>query len=194
MIREKVKQYLSARRADRYEKELADKEAAYANWYRCHKRVLKQQMEEKDHTEGEKLSMEVVRYSHLRSFVLSGEKKPDIIIACDDDGNLSGRARTLISDFFAENPRINLVYGDEDRIDENGYARMYVFKGCRGFIRTIPLMMFDEHRVEDLDTDLEDHVADEWRYLCMSRPVTPLREVPKRQIISDPLNMFTKDY
>ena len=120
MIREKVKQYLSARRADRYEKELADKEAAYANWYRVHKRVLKQQLEEKDHTEGEKLSMEVVRYSHLRSFVLSGEKKPDIIIACDDDGNLSGRARMLISDFFAENPRINLVYGDEDRIDENG--------------------------------------------------------------------------
>ena len=75
MIREKVKQYLSARRADRYEKELADKEAAYANWYRVHKRVLKQQLEEKDHTEGEKLSMEVVRYSHLRSFVLSGEKK-----------------------------------------------------------------------------------------------------------------------
>ncbi|MBP3217329.1 MAG: glycosyltransferase [Lachnospiraceae bacterium] len=120
MIREKIKQVLCARRTDRYEKELADKEASYANWYRTHKRVLKQQLEEKDHTAGEKLTMEVVRYSHLRSYILSGEKKPDIIIACDDDGNLSGKARTLISDFFAENPRINLVYGDEDRIDENG--------------------------------------------------------------------------
>ena len=77
------------------------------------------------------------------------------------------------------------------QFDENGYARMYVFNTCAAFIRTIPLMMFDEHRVEDLDTDLEDHVADEWRYLCMSRPVTPLREVPKRQIISDPLNQFS---
>ena len=78
------------------------------------------------------------------------------------------------------------------QFDENGYPRMYVFNTCTAFIRTIPLMMFDEHKVEDLDTDLEDHVADEWRYLCMSRPVTPLREVPKKQILSDPLDMFNR--
>lgn len=32
--------------------------------------------------------------------------------------------------------------------------------------------------------------ADETRYLCMSRPVKPIREVPKRVILSDPLDMF----
>ena len=58
--------------------------------------------------------------------------------------------------------------------DENGYPRMYVFKNCKAFIRTIPLMMYSETNPEDLDTKLEDHVADEWRYFCMTRPVRPL--------------------
>ena len=34
---------------------------------------------------------------------------------------------------------------------------MYIFKNCKAFIRTIPLLMYDEHKVEDLDTDGEDH-------------------------------------
>ena len=79
------------------------------------------------------------------------------------------------------------------QFDEYGYARMYVFDNCKGFIRTIPLMMFDTHKVEDLDTDLEDHIADETRYMCMDRPVKPIRAVPKRVILSDPLNMFTNN-
>ena len=69
---------------------------------------------------------------------------------------------------------------------------MYVFKNCAGFIRTIPLMMYDKTSPEDLDTSLEDHIADEWRYMCMTRPVKPIREAPKRVILSDPLNMLTK--
>ena len=78
------------------------------------------------------------------------------------------------------------------QFDSNGYARMYVFENCKGFIRTIPLMMYDEHKVEDLDTSMEDHIADEWRYMCMSRPIEPIREVEQKTILSDPLNMFTK--
>ena len=78
------------------------------------------------------------------------------------------------------------------QFDSEGYARMYVFDNCKAFIRTIPLLLYDEHKVEDLDTDGEDHIADETRYMCMSRPVKPIREIPKRQIVNDPLNMFTK--
>ena len=78
------------------------------------------------------------------------------------------------------------------QFDENGYARMYVFENCKGFIRTIPLLMYDEHKVEDIDTALEDHIADEWRYMCMARPIEPIREVEQKTILSDPLNMFTK--
>lgn len=41
--------------------------------------------------------------------------------------------------------------------DEQGFPMMYVFKNCKAFIRTMPLLMYDEHKPEDLDTDGEDH-------------------------------------
>ena len=77
------------------------------------------------------------------------------------------------------------------QFDENGYARCYIFSNCKQFIRTIPLMMYDEHKVEDLDTELEDHIADEWRYMCMSRPIKPMKPIEKKTILSDPLNQFS---
>jgi len=47
---------------------------------------------------------------------------------------------------------------------------LYMFDACREAIRTIPALQHDEARPEDLDTGAEDHVADEIRYACMSRP------------------------
>jgi len=94
---------------------------------------------------------------------------------------------------------IYFVPGDNNRIpgwmqvhyrmqfDENGYARLYVFEGCAGFIRTMPLMMYSRQRVEDLDTGLEDHIADETRYMCMTRPVGPVKAAPKKPAVIDPL-------
>ena len=76
------------------------------------------------------------------------------------------------------------------QFDENGYSRFYVFNTCKHFIRTIPLMLYSETHPEDLDTTLEDHIADEWRYMCMSRPVEPLRVVEPKVILSDPLNQY----
>lgn len=76
------------------------------------------------------------------------------------------------------------------QFDDKGYPRMYVFSNCKGFLRTIPLMMYDQHKVEDLDTKLEDHIADEWRYFCMSRPVRPIVPVEHKTILSDPLDQF----
>ena len=55
--------------------------------------------------------------------------------------------------------------------DANGYPLMYVFENCEAFRRTIPLLCFSKTNPEDLDTDGEDHVADEVRYLCMSTQV-----------------------
>ena len=60
------------------------------------------------------------------------------------------------------------------QFDAEGYPRMYVFETCRAFLRTVPLLRYSESLPEDLDTEQEDHVADEWRYLCMSRPVAPI--------------------
>lgn len=52
---------------------------------------------------------------------------------------------------------------------------LYVFSTCRDFIRTVPMLQHDQSRTEDLDTDAEDHAADEARYACMSRPWVPER-------------------
>ena len=78
------------------------------------------------------------------------------------------------------------------QFDEDGYPRMYVFNTCRAFIRTIPMLIYDEHRAEDLDTKMEDHVADEWRYFCMSRPIKPIRAVKEQRILFDPLDMMKR--
>jgi hypothetical protein len=47
---------------------------------------------------------------------------------------------------------------------------VYVCETCEDSIRTIPTLQHDEDKPEDLDTEAEDHVADDWRYGVMSRP------------------------
>lgn len=54
------------------------------------------------------------------------------------------------------------------------------FDTCVHSIRTIPILTHDEHKVEDLDSDLEDHNADEERYFCMSRPWKPIHVKPDK--------------
>lgn len=73
------------------------------------------------------------------------------------------------------------------QFDENGYARCYIFDTCKGFIRTVPSLAFDPNKPEDLDSSMEDHIADEWRYLCMARPVKPLVIAPQTPAQIDPL-------
>ena len=73
--------------------------------------------------------------------------------------------------------------------DEEGYPMMYVFTNCRAFLRTIPLLLFSDTEVEDLDTRQEDHAADECRYFCMSRPIVPRHKATEKKIADDPLNM-----
>ena len=74
--------------------------------------------------------------------------------------------------------------------DENGFPQMYVFSNCKAFIRTIPLLQYDDHKPEDLDTDGEDHVADEVRYFCMSRPIKPVHAQIADTYQSTPMAMF----
>ena len=71
--------------------------------------------------------------------------------------------------------------------DENGYPMFYVFNTCKHFIRTIPLLLYDEHKVEDVDTDGEDHIADMWRYILMSRPIQPRAKATKDPYEDSPL-------
>jgi phage terminase large subunit len=47
---------------------------------------------------------------------------------------------------------------------------MHVFTPCQNLIRTLPEAIFDDIKVEDLDTDGEDHALDATRYLAMVAP------------------------
>lgn len=116
-------------------------------------------------------------------------------------------------DSIAEMSMKNFVYwekGNNDRLngwmqmhyrlafDEKGVPMIYVFNTCKGFIRTIPTLIYDEHKPEDLDTSLEDHIADETRYFCMMRPIKPRLPKNKKIIADDPLNLandgFQRNY
>lgn len=79
------------------------------------------------------------------------------------------------------------------KFDEHGMAMLYIFENCKDTIRTIPLMMYDEHKPEDLDTDGEDHICDSLRYFCMSRPVKPRKIEIKEKPLYDPLNQYTEN-
>ncbi len=100
--------------------------------------------------------------------------------------------------------RVYFEKGNNDRIpgwmqchyrlafDANGYPMMYVFNTCRAFIRTVPLLRYDDHVPEDLDSTLEDHAADEWRYFCMLNPIKPRAQCETPIIMSDQLNQFSR--
>ena len=59
------------------------------------------------------------------------------------------------------------------KFDEEGRPMLYVFENCRDFRRTIPALVYDARRPEDIDTAGEDHIYDETRYFLMSRPIAP---------------------
>lgn len=78
------------------------------------------------------------------------------------------------------------------QFSEQGIPRFYVFNTCREFIRTITTLQHDERNVEDLQSDGEDHIADQWRYVCMQNIIRPIIEEPEYQPEwgADPLGMF----
>ena len=74
--------------------------------------------------------------------------------------------------------------------DAEGYPGMYVFDTCRGFLRTVPALLYSDTDAEDVDTRQEDHIADETRYFCMSRPMAPPRTEAAVRPQDDPLDML----
>ncbi len=69
--------------------------------------------------------------------------------------------------------------------DEDGKPMMVLFETCVDSIRTLPALQHDELRPEDVDTDSEDHAADEIRYACMSRPYTRPSKKPAAKSRAD---------
>ena len=72
--------------------------------------------------------------------------------------------------------------------DKEGYAMFYVFNTCKHFIRTIPNLVYDDVKVEDINTAQEDHIYDECRYVFMEHPINPRRSVLQAPSLEDPLD------
>ena len=99
-----------------------------------------------------------------------------------------------------ERERIFFEKGDNTRLagkmqmhnrlafDENGIPMLYVFCNCKHFIRTFPELIYSQTDVEDIDTDGEDHIYDEVRYVAMAHPINPPKK-PFKTKGYDPLSL-----
>lgn len=70
--------------------------------------------------------------------------------------------------------------------DNDGRPMIACFNTCVDSIRTIPALQHDANRPEDVDTAMEDHAGDDWRYECNSRPwLKPRREDDEKKKSND---------
>ncbi len=132
-----------------------------------------------------------------------------------EDPNLKGRRISRVGDpaiwgsdgtesigALMERERVYFERGDHARIDgkmqvhhrlafdEAGVPMLYVFSTCKHFIRTLPALVYDEKDVEDIDTDGEDHIYDELRYVCMRNPIAPPQRKTPVKVGYDPLDLW----
>jgi len=72
------------------------------------------------------------------------------------------------------------------RFDSEGYPMLYLFRTCTDWIRTVPSLPYSATKVEDVNTDAEDHAYDETRYFLMSRPIGQRVKPRREQKLHDP--------
>ena len=91
-LKETVKQLWIKKMEKEYERLLSGKKVSYDTW-------IRQREVSAPETDGE-----VVEYTLL----------------LQKDGTLSGQAHALITKYFRENPQVQILYGDEDFMTEDG--------------------------------------------------------------------------
>ena len=120
---------------------------------------------------------------------LSGRERIEYTVASPDmwhkrgtaiskDGTTKGES---IADIFLDNG-VWLERADNDRllgwtrmreymkIQPDGQPLWLIFNTCTNLIRTLPQLIHDDKRVEDVADGIEDHAAESCRYALMSRP------------------------
>lgn len=74
--------------------------------------------------------------------------------------------------------------------DKDGLPMFQVFNTCKHFIRTLPTLVYDDRHVEDINTEQEDHIYDECRYVLMENPLQPRANVLQEPVKYDPLDLW----
>jgi hypothetical protein len=109
-----------------------------------------------------------------------------------EDGGPSIASRMGVYFRAADNKRVATAgaMGGWDQLrsrlkGEDDKPMLYLFSTCTHTVRTLPMMQHDPVRAEDMDSDGEDHAADETRYACMSRPYVTAGKKAKVEKPSD---------
>lgn len=160
----------------------------YREWYGCQRdeagRVLADT--------GLKLDVEDVAAGILRREVDAGEQVDGQLSVADPSMWKEDGGPSLIERLVLHRPKwwkpgmptLTLQPADNTRVTgwqqvrarlngtDDGDALLFVTEDCTDFIRTVPVLQHDKHKPEDVDSDGEDHVADEVRYACMARPLS----------------------
>lgn len=77
--------------------------------------------------------------------------------------------------------------------DDDGDCLLQIFNTCKHTIRTLPSLVYDETKTEDVDTKGEDHIYDAKRYVCMAHPVGPRKSAIPPIVLGDPLHQHESD-
>ena len=72
--------------------------------------------------------------------------------------------------------QVDREYDEETGEITAEHSKFYAFSDQHHFWRLMPEMQADAVKDEDIDTKQEDHIADEFRYACMWRPIQPKRK------------------
>lgn len=101
------------------------------------------------------------------------------------------RSPNFISWTGADNTRIagKMQFHYRLMFDDEGDCMFQVFNTCKHFIRTIPNLVYDDKHVEDINTEQEDHIYDETRYVFMEHPITPPKVTREIEYKEDPLDL-----
>jgi len=125
---------------------------------------------------------------------LSGDENISYTVASPDMWQKRGMRDVdgeCIADTFMSNG-VPLIKADNSRVIGWQRCREYMaeapdgipwwqtFDNCRNLIRTLPMLIYDDHNAEDVADGIEDHAPESLRYALMSRPSkTKIPEKPK---------------
>jgi hypothetical protein len=85
---------------------------------------------------------------------------------------------------------VNLIMNKADNNRQTGWSRvrellknsaeetpekagLWIMDNCEHWLRTVPVLQADRLKPDDVDTNAEDHAADDTRYACMIKSRAP---------------------
>lgn len=101
-----------------------------------------------------------------KPIIINGQKYPGVTWLRSKKSRISGWERFRIC---LENAKPKVVETNGTLVSyPREYPGLFVCSNCKHFIELVPILARDEKNPDDIDSNTEDHIADETRYLLMS--------------------------